>query len=199
MPFDYLSNDLIEYIFILCIHDYNGNLFNLHKKLEYLLIINKNCEKIAKNLISLKFYELKSLYIDSFSLPKNILNIFDNNHISIYNLPFLKFSDSFLGFTDCIDNIKKKDVKSKIMIGLDYYRRPFFTFKLNYKNIKTKKEIYKITILYQRYKYNNEDWILESYYNDNFHTLESLNNNLNDLKNLIHNKSLKYKNYLITL
>ena len=85
MPFDYLSNDLIEYIFILCIHDYNGNLFNLHKKLEYLLIINKNCEKIAKNLISLKFYELKSLYIDSFSYCKMDVD----SIITIFNVPSL--------------------------------------------------------------------------------------------------------------
>jgi hypothetical protein len=197
MSFDYLSNDLIEYIFISIVHEYNDNLFYLHKKLEYLLLINNNCKLIAKKLISLKFYLLKSLYIDNFNLPKYILSIF-KNYSNIYNLPFLKFSDSFLGFTDCIDNIKEKDVTNNIMIGLDFFQRPFFTFRLKYFNTKTKKINYKITILYQRYRDYNNDWILESYYNDNFHNLESLENNLDNLKKLFIGTSIKYKNYLIT-
>ena len=200
MLFDYLSNDLIEYIFILIIHEYNDNLFYLHKKVEYLLLINNNCKSIAKKLISLKFYQLKSLYIDNFNIPKHIINIFKtNNYSKIYNLPFLKFSDSFLGFTDCIDNIKEKDVTNNIMIGLDFYKRAFFTFRLKYYNIKTKKINYKITILYQRYKNCNDYWILESYYNDNFHNLTSLENCLTSLKKLVNGSSVKYKNYLITL
>ena len=200
MPFDCLSNDLIEYIFILIVHDCNDNLFYLHKKLEYLLLIDNNCKLIAKKLISLKFYQLKSLYIDNFNLPKHIISIFKRyNYSNIYNLPFLKFSDSFLGFTDCIDNIKEKDVTNNVMIGLDFYQRPFFTFRLKYYNIRTKKINYKITILYQRYKYCNDHWILESYYNDNFHNLGSLENSLENLKKLVNGMSIKYKNYLITL
>ena len=134
MTLDYLPNDLIEYLFLLIINNSSNNLFNLKIKLNYLLLINKNYNLIAKKLISLKFYQLKSLYIDNFNLPKYIQNIFFiNDFKKIYNLPFLKFSDNFLGFTDCIDNIKEKDVTHPIMIGMDYFKRPFFTFKLKYK------------------------------------------------------------------
>ena len=201
MSFDYLSNDLLEYIFVLIVHDYNHNLFFFHKRFEKLLLLNKEYYIIVKKILSIKFHELKINFIDDFKLPKYILNIFNKHpyHDKIYNLPFLKFSNSFIGFTDCIDNIKESDVTKKIMIGLDYFRRPFFTFRLKYKNIKNEDESYKITILYQRYSNCHEHWIIESYYNNNFHNFESFDDNLDKLTLLVSGKTIKYKNYLISL
>tara|TARA_B110000027_G_scaffold130187_1_gene152658 strand:- start:520 stop:1125 length:606 start_codon:yes stop_codon:yes gene_type:complete len=201
MSFEYLSNDLLEYIFALIVHDCNNNLFFFHKRFEKLLLLNKEYNIIAKKILSIKFHELKINFIDDFKLPKYILNIFNKTacHDKIYNLPFLKFSNSFMGFTDCIDNIKESDVNKKIMIGLDYFRRPFFTFRLKYKNFKNKNESYKISILYQRYSNCEEHWILESYYQNNFHNLESLDYNLDKLTLLVSGETIKYKNYLISL
>lgn len=193
--FNCLPDELVNYIFTLCIKDYNY-LFNLHKNYQNLLLINKNYNNIIKTLLDLKFFQLKCIYINDFNLPSYILKIFKNKNI--YNIPFIKFSDSFLGYSDCIDNIKEKDVKYPVMIGLDYYKRPFFTFKIKYFNIKTSKKIIKISILYQRYENYNNHWVLESYYADNFHNnIISMTHNLKIIKNLLQKKSVKYKHYLI--
>ena len=197
MPFDYLSNDLIIYIFTLIVHDHNVNLFNFEKKnLQYLLLININCKIIAEKMITLKYYNLKCEYIDKFIFPKKIVKLF-KNYYNIYRLPILKFSNKYQGYTDCIDNIKNNNVSNKIMIGFDYFKRPFFTFKLEYFNIKTKKINYKISILYQRYSNDYNYWIFESYYANNFHDIFEKNDNFLKLTKILQGEKIKYKNYLV--
>ena len=191
-----LSNDLIEYIFIECLSNYKGDLFNLHKTYNYLLLINKNTHNILKSILYHIYYKLKCQYIDKFSFPKYIVKLF-GNYNNIYNLPILKFSDSFFGFTDCIDNIQDKDIIHKITIAFDYFKRPFFTFKLFYFNIKTKQVDSKISILYQRYSNDSEHWIFESYYTDNFHDIFQTNDNFIKLNKIMRGEKIKYKNYLV--
>jgi hypothetical protein len=191
-----LSYDLIEYIFTECLSNYKDDLFNLYKTYKYLLLINKNTHNILKIILYQKYYNLKCNYIDKFSFPKNIIKLFQNYN-NIYNLPILRFSDNFHGYTDCIDNIKEKDVIDKIMLGFDYFKRPFFTFKLLYFNTKTKKIDSKISILYQRYSNESDYWIFESYYTDNFHDIFKSNDNFIKLNKIMRGEKIKYKNYLV--
>ena len=191
-----LSNDVIENIFIECLYNYEGDLFNLYKTYNYLLLINKNIHDILKIILYQKYYNLKCQYIDKFLFPKNIVKLF-GNYNEIYNIPVLKFSDNFRGYTDCIDNIQEKDVIDKIMIGFDYFKRPFFTFKLLYFNTKTKQVDSKISILYQRYSNDHEYWIFESYYANNFHDIFQTNDNFIKLNKIMRGEKIKYKNYLV--
>ena len=195
--FELLSNDLIEHIFDIYIVNQIKYVSNIsinyiiffYRKYINILLINKNFNKIIKKLLNNKLYYIKYNFIKTFNLPSYILNIF--NKKNIYTIPFIKFTDKFLGYTDCIDNIKNNDVTHDIMIGFDYFKRPFFTFKFKYKNIKTKKIKKKITILYQRYNNNSDYWILESYYSNNFHNFFSNNINFNYLKNIVNGKKNK--------
>jgi hypothetical protein len=196
MLLDNLSNDIIEYIFTECLSNYQNDLFNLYKSYKYLLLINKNTHNILKIILYQKYYNLKCQYIDKFSFPKNIVKLF-GSYNNIYNIPVLKFSDNFRGYTDCIDNIQEKDVIDKIMIGFDYFKRPFFTFKLLYFNTKTKQVDSKISILYQRYSNDHEHWIFESYYANNFHDIFQTNDNFIKLNKIMCGKKIKYKNYLV--
>ena len=196
MSINNLSNDLIENIFIECLYNYKGNLFNLYKTYKYLLLIDKNTHNILKIILYAKYYHLKCEYIDKFLFPKNIVKLF-GNYNNIYNLPVLKFSDNFRGYTDCIDNIQEKDVIDKIMIGFDYFKRPFFTFKLLYFNTKTKQIDSKISILYQRYSNDSEYWSFESYYAENFHDIFQTNDNFIKLNKIMRGEKIKYNNYLV--
>lgn len=196
MSIDNLSNDVIEYIFTECLSNYQNDLFNLYKSYKYLLLINKNTHNILKIILYQKYYNLKCQYIDKFLFPKNIVKLF-GNYNKIYNIPVLKFSDNFRGYTDCIDNIQEKDVIDKIMIGFDYFKRPFFTFKLLYFNTKTKEVDSKISILYQRYSNDSEHWIFESYYANNFHDIFETNDNFIKLNKIMRGEKIKYKNYLV--
>ena len=196
MSINNLSNDIVEYIFTECLSNYQNDLFNLYKTYNYLLLINKNTYNILKIILYEKYYNLKCQYIDKFLFPKNIVKLF-GNYNEIYNIPVLKFSDNFRGYTDCIDNIKEKDVIDKIMIGFDYFKRPFFTFKLLYFNTKTKQVDSKISILYQRYSNDSEHWIFESYYANNFHDIFQTNDNFIKLNKIMRGEKIKYKNYLV--
>ncbi len=191
-----LSNDLIENIFIQCLSNYKNNLFNLYKSYKNLLLINKNFHNILKIILYKKYFILKCEYIDKFNFPKYIVKLF-NNYYNIYNLPVIKFTDNFRGYSDCIDNIKEKDIKNKIMIGFDYFKRPFFTFKLLYFNTISKKIHSKISILYQRYSNDLDHWIFESYYTDNFHDIFENNDNFIKLNQIMRGEKIKYKNYLV--
>ena len=83
------------------------------------------------------------------------------------------------------------------MIGFDYFKRPFFTFKLLYCNTKTKKVDSKISILYQRYSNVSDYWIFESYYANNFHDLFQNNDNFIKINQIMRGEKIKYKNYLV--
>lgn len=190
-----LNNDILEYIFTLIINENNFNLFNIHKKCVNILIVNKNFYSILINIINNKCYILKKQLINN-NLPKYIIDIFQNKD-TIYNLPIIKFKNSFIGYTDCIDNIKVSDIDRKIMMGIDYFKRPFFTFKIKYYNFNKKFIKTKISVLYQRYINNTQHWVFESYYNNNFNNIMFQENNFIKLKEIIQNNKIKYKNYLI--
>lgn len=191
-----LSSDIIEYIFIKCLINYKNNLFNLYKSYKNLLLINKNTNNSLKIILYQKYFNLKCKYIDKFYFPKYIVKLF-TNYNNIYNLPVIKFSDNFRGFTDSIDNIQNKDIINKIMIGFDYFKRPFFTFKLLYFNKKTKNVNSKVSILYQRYSNDYEHWIFESYYTNNFHDIFQANDNFIKLNKIMRGEKIEYKNYLV--
>jgi len=199
MNFILLSDDILNNIFKICIYNSKNSIHLFNNKHKYLLLINKNYYKIIKLIINECFFELKCKYIDNCKLPNYIFQLFNNK---IYKLPFIQFSYKFFGYTNSIDNIKKRDVNSKIMIGFDYFNRLFFTFKIKYTNINDNNNIvYKILILYQYYKNNNEEWIFESYYCDSFHDYynTNFNNNLKILKDIIDGKKIKFNKYIISL
>ena len=71
----------------------------------------------------------------------------------IYKLPILDFNTNFcLG--DYIDNIKTKDLKYPIMVGVDLWKRPYITIKFN----ETKYQKYRAITVFQRYTNDKKNW-----------------------------------------
>ena len=71
-------------------------------------------------------------------------------------LPVLSCKAEYIGGTDYIDCIKPKNLTNSIMVGVDFFRRPFITIKYKYQ---TKKErIGRITV-FQRYSESKTQWV----------------------------------------
>ncbi|VVU95809.1 hypothetical protein CPAV1605_1571 [seawater metagenome] len=94
-----------------------------------------------KVLRSLRYHTLFS-YFDKTTFNKKI----------IYSLPYLEYKSSF-SLGDYIDNIKNKDLSHPIMIGLDYWNRPFITFKVLNKYQKGS-----AITFFQRYSNDTKNW-----------------------------------------
>jgi hypothetical protein len=73
--------------------------------------------------------------------------------------PVLPFDEVYLGSTDYIDRIHPKSLNKPIMVGVDYWNRPFISirYKYQYKN-KKKMQQGKITV-FQRFSDNKEKWV----------------------------------------
>jgi hypothetical protein len=71
----------------------------------------------------------------------------------IHKLPILEFNQRFcLG--DYIDNIKKKDLKYPIMIGVDAWERPYITFRYDDHRRQRNNAI----TVFQRYTNDKQNW-----------------------------------------
>ena len=69
--------------------------------------------------------------------------------MSITDIQVLPFNDRYIGSTDYIDGIYPLDMKYRVMIGVDRYKRPFISLKIDEKNVQT---------FFQRYSDNTNCW-----------------------------------------
>ena len=124
----------------------NNNYINHETKKNFIFKISKLSKKFRK----IYYPKLKEYYISKY-FDKNMVLLFGGIE-NMKNYPILRWNEKFMGGTDYIDNIKEKDLNSKIMIGIDNYKRPFIT-------IRTKNNS-KITVdtLFQRYSDEKNTW-----------------------------------------
>ena len=115
---------------------------------------------IKFNKLSKKSRQLCTPKIKQYYISKN----FDNNIIlmmggieNMINIPILKWNDKFIGSTDYIDKIKPENMHSKIMIGIDCYKRPFICFRTK-RYHKKFGEIFTVDTLFQRYTAEKKTW-----------------------------------------
>lgn len=151
---------------ILCeIVDYLNN-----SNLQSLRIISKkfnNSDIICQQLNKNKMIQLQYL---NFLFNKKIRNYFENTFFPmtiINKLPIIKFKNHFISGTNYIDNIKKEDMNSGIMIGVDVYYRPFIVikYKCNQDNIEqvsksfsVDKDKINVITIFQRYTDSKKIW-----------------------------------------
>ena len=135
----------------------NNDLYNLLEvQLNYSDIIK---EQIKENIILKKKYWNHLRYYQYF-----LDTIFPIELIK--TIPIIKYKKHFVGPTQYMDRIKKKDLTSPIMIGIDHYRRPFVSIRYssNIDKLVQYESDYNFTIgskiltLFQRYTDTKKSW-----------------------------------------
>ena len=175
----------------------------LNKLKEYIDITSINILYTSKNNYNdfkQKFnilIENQIEFIKKSNFDKNIIDLFGGFN-KFYLFPILNWKKEFLGGTGYIDNIYPYDLSSSIMIGMDYYTRPFVTIRTKKKNNNTRS----VVVLFQRYSddtktwthsnINYANWICEGGYflskNKIQHKLLKIN-----INNLLNNKKINIK------
>lgn len=124
----------------------NNNYINNETKIDLIIKISKLSRKCRK----IYYPKLKEYYISKY-FDKNIVLLFGGIQ-NMGKYPILRWNEKFMGGTDYIDNITEEDLNSKIMIGIDNYKRPFITIRTKNNN--------KITVdtLFQRYSDEKNTW-----------------------------------------
>lgn len=178
------------------LHDIYPNIFK-YLDFGYIVQYLKTC-KNNKQLLKYakKNIEYKKNYVKERFCPQ-IINLIGNiNHFIA--MPILPWNNKFVGCTDYIDRITRRDLDTSAMIGQDCYKRAFIALRVKYE---TKK---KIIVLFQRYTSENNTWASAS---DNSIIIESghfmcggrITHKLlkNNIQNLINNKNFitVYKEY----
>lgn len=110
-----------------------------------------------KNLIGNDLLESKKndklLFIVKY-FPQILINAFGGLDRFV-EYPILQFKKKFIGDTGYLDNIKDKDLKEPIMIGIDnYLKRPFIAIKTVIEGD------VEVNVLFQRYTNSNGYWII---------------------------------------
>ena len=153
--FNLFKNYIISYNQIQ-INDLNNDIilniikFLNENDLRIFSILNKNFNILTKNkcLKIKKKYKKKKINL-LINFPRWFHNLFHYN--ILININILDFNKKFLGNTDYIDNIDTKDVIDDLMIGVDYYKRPFFCLRDINNNIVT---------FFQRYSDDKYCWTI---------------------------------------
>lgn len=104
-----------------------------------------------------------------------IVDYFEKTFFPIYlikTLPIIKYSNRFIGGSDYIDSIRRKDLTSPIMVGIDQFARPFISIKYkcsdktikNYddEDIETPAKSVILTV-FQRYTDSSTTWCKAGY------------------------------------
>ena len=98
------------------------DIYNLYIIIYNPIIIEYIRERVIFNrLINNRKYKL------TYDLNHTCNNCYLNMILSTF--PVLPFKDHYLGETDYLDNIKMYDLTYPIMVGVDYYKRPYITVK----------------------------------------------------------------------
>lgn len=106
----------------------------------------RDCNKFFNNLKRHKIVK----YFEGTFLPLNLVN----------KLPIIDFQRRFVGATDYIDRIRFTDMPSPIMIGVDFYDRPFICIKYvasDEENEDISMGAHILTV-FQRYTDNKRGW-----------------------------------------
>ena len=84
-------------------------------------------------------------------INKNVIELF-GGYKKFITYPLLNFKNYYIGCTDYIDRVKHNDMISPIMIGIDYFKRPFISIRYLEDNKK------KVVTVFQRYTEDNNLW-----------------------------------------
>ena len=109
--------------------------------------------QIAKNK------KILTRYFNNFILHRSIYKYFKNTFLPmriISKLPILLYK-SYFALGDYIDNIKYKDMNKPVMIGIDFWKRPFICIR--YKYLVNGKERKHVLIIFQRFKGVKSNWV----------------------------------------
>ena len=172
---------------------------NIFKYIDFGYIVQylRTCKNNRQLLIyAKKNIESKKKYIEE-RFCSEIIDLIGNiNHLIA--MPILPWNNRFVGGTDYIDCISKRDLDTCAMIGQDCYKRAYIVFRVKYD---TKK---KIIVLFQRYTSEDNTWASAS---DHSIIIESghfmcggrITHKLlkNNIQNLVNNKNFitVYKEY----
>ena len=112
-------------------------------------------------------------------------------------MPILPWNNKYLGSTQYIDRVTKKDLDSSAMIGQDCYRRAYIIFRFKYEKKKY------VGVFFQRYTLEKNTWAsaINTYYitgeSGHFMSGGKLKHKLikKNMQNLVNNKRyiIKYK------
>lgn len=111
---------------------------------EYIFYFLENFEDLYLTLLINKyFYQLlKDIYKQKISLFRKecydkygifITKLFKNVSL-LRTIKYLEFKDSYIGFTDSLDNIIKEDITDSLMYGIDHNQHPFLVIKIHIEN-----------------------------------------------------------------
>ena len=116
---DYLPNSDLILLNLALKYNINQNYFFISELKISLQEIIKNRNKLMKCFSRiLEYKNLKSVFK---------YTIFDDDFI--YDCPTYEYKGNFLGEDDFIDSIVPSDINFPIMIGFDYWKRPFIIIK----------------------------------------------------------------------
>ena len=111
---------------------------------EYIFYFLENFEDLYLTLLINKyFYQLlKDIYKQKISLFRKecydkygifITKLFKNVSL-LRTIKYLEFKDSYIGFTDSLDNIINEDITDSLMYGIDHNQHPFLVIKIHIEN-----------------------------------------------------------------
>ena len=177
------------------------------EKLSTLDLFNLNIA--LKNIALKKYIKLIKIKYSIFNVLKKlkIINIFTGTFIPlslISNFELLKFKRSFLNGTDYIDNIYQNEMSKPIMIGVDFYNRPFLCIKYYCESnfIDTINDGDYVLTIFQRFTGDKQQWVKAG---NNMGTLINWSSTLLDdfskkmivrnIFELVNNQKVSYLNY----
>ena len=124
-----------------------------------------------KNLVLFRIMEIKNqlkIYFKIWDYYNRCYSYFKNTFWPmklIYSLPIIDYKYRHTGGTDYIDGVRKSDMDSPIMVGVDRYKRPFISIKYKERlggelisNSKDRRAIAKVLTIFQRYTDSNRIW-----------------------------------------
>ena len=147
-----------------------------NKELIYLLLLNKLSLFDKQSILNQKDQNVKlcRYYFHRVQQLK-VVHYFENTFFPIHlikTLPIIKYYNRFIGGSDYIDCVRRCDLTSPIMIGVDQFARPFISIKYkcsdktikNYRDedIETLNKSVVLTV-FQRYTTSPNTWCKAGY------------------------------------
>lgn len=160
---------------LLLILNYSTDVLVLHNVLVDVLNLT-NILFVNKLFFSLMSQSYKKIiyakinFFKSYTIDKSIISLFDG-YFNMTKIPYLKFSNKFVGMTQYIDNVYHYNLTHPVMFSVDTYNRLFFCFKFKLKHIDNlMMESKTVTTIFQRYT-DGKQWCFGNFYKEtlNYH------------------------------